>query len=160
MPDEPNDRKRSRSPALGLPLGGSVSDPASIQDTSETIRILGRRAHDTEQKVGATLDRVGELRKELTGRIDQLDAKVDGLAVSSARVEGQVDILVEEMRAGRQVRVTAAQAVIEVEKTGEIAKVNEAVAVRADRRQLLLKIAAGVGPILAALATALLAGKC
>jgi hypothetical protein len=49
-----------------------------------------------------------------------------------------------------QIRVSAVQAVIDVEKTGQIAKVQEGVAVRADRRQLALKVLAFVGPIAAA----------
>lgn len=154
MADEPPDRKRTRSPALGLPMSTTAAG---------ALETIGRQQRDTQQKVSSTLDRVGQLDERLTARIDQLDAKVDEMAVSSARVEGKVDILVDTLHQDREerreIRVSKVQAVIEVEKTGEVAKINEAVAVRADRRQLLLKVVAAVGPIVAALAT-LLATRC
>lgn len=125
------------------------------------LEIIGRAQRDTQQKVSSTLDRVGQLDERLTARIEKLDAKVDELAVSSARVEGALTVLNDAMHQDRierrEIRVSKVQAVIEVEKTGEVAKINEAVAVRADRRQLRLKIAAAVGPVVAAIATYLLA---
>jgi hypothetical protein len=154
MPDD-NDRRRNRSPALGLPLS---SDPSGV-----TLAVVHRAQRDTDQKVVSTLDRVGELRGELTARINQLDAKVDDLALSNARVEGQLEILVETVRTDRtehsQIRVKAVEAVLEVEKTGEVAKINEAVAVRADRRQFRLRVLVVLGPILASLIT-LLISRC
>lgn len=152
MPDD-NDRKRPRSPALGLPLSEAPADLASI----------GRAQRDTQQKVSTTLDRVGELRQELTGRINQLDAKVDEIAVSNARMEGQLGVLIDTLDVDREersmIRVSRVQAVLEVEKTGEVAKITEEVARRADRRQMVIKTLAVVGPIVAALAT-LLASRC
>lgn len=133
------------------------------EDDIDTRR-LGRVVRDTQQTVVHTGDRVESLRKELTQRIDsmdikfdELDAKVDGLEVSGARIEGKVDVLLEDFAVAREerskIRVSAVQASIEVEKTGEIAKVQEAVAVRADRRQLLLKAVAVLGPLAAAALT-------
>lgn len=119
---------------------------------------MGRAMRDTQQTVGHAANRVERLEE----KVDALDQKVDGLAVSSAKVEGQVDVLVDELRAARAIRVSAVQAVIEVEKTGEIAKVEEAVALRRFRRQAMLKAMGIAGSIAAALATliTLLAGKC
>lgn len=118
---------------------------------------------DTEQAANKAADRVAELRTELGGRIDQLDAKVDELAVGGARVEGALEVLTDELRSERasraQIRVSAVQAEIEVEKTGEIAKLTEAAAVREHRRKRTIKMIAIVGPIITALATAL-ATKC
>lgn len=124
---------------------------------------IGRVVRDTQQTVRGTADRVDQLRGELGGRIDQLDAKVDKVELTSARVEGKVDILVDELEVARRersmIRVSSVQAAIEVEKTGEVAKITEAAAVRADRRQLLLKSVAVAGPVIAA-ALGLLAGRC
>lgn len=79
---------------------------------------------------------------------------MDGLEISVARMDGKVDILLDEFAVARtersQIRVSAVQASIEVEKTGQIAKVQEGVAVRADRRQLALKVLAFAGPVAAA----------
>lgn len=160
MPDGP----KRRTPAQGLrpPLGVPV-EPAAATDTAATIRLIARQQRDTAQDVSKSLDRVDGLRAELNGRIDQLDGKVDELAVGAARVEGAVSVLVEELRQDRversEIRVSVAQATIEVEKTGEVAKINEAVAVRSDRRQFWLKGIAILGPIAATLAT-LLASRC
>jgi len=141
-----------RSPPLGPPLSG---EPA------KALEAIGRAARDTQQTVSTALDRVGALDAKLSGRIDQLDGKVDDLAISSARVEGALVVLTDELRVSRiersEIRVSTIQAAIEVEKTGEIARVNEAVAVRADRRQAVLRVLQYiVGPVLAAAITYLL----
>ena len=152
MTDDPRDRGRPRTPAIGIPLSG---EPA------KALEAIGRAARDTQQTMSTTLDRVGALDAKLGGRIDQLDSKVDDLAIASARVEGKVDVLTDELRVSRiersEIRVSTVQAAIEIEKTGEIAKVNEAVALRADRRQAALRVLQYiVGPVLAAAITYLL----
>lgn len=136
-----------------------MGQPDEVTDALQ----IGRVVRDTQQTVRGTSDRVEELRREVGVRIDQLDAKVDDVALTSARVEGAVGVLTDELRQERhtrsQIRVSAVQASLEVEKTGEIARINEAVAVRADRRRRAIKYAAIVGPIIAA-ALGLLAGRC
>jgi len=128
---------------------------------------MGRAVRDTQQAVQTTQavvqalpDRVENLRRELGLRIDQLDAKVDDAAICAARVEGQIGILIDTLRQDREeakaIRVTTVTSAIEVEKTGEIAKINEGVSVRADRRQIVLKAMAVLGPIAAAAITYLL----
>lgn len=133
--------------------------PADAAEDDDTVRRspLGRAVRDTQRAAVGASDRVDALRTELGARIDCLDAKVDDLGMCTARVEGAVGVLVDELRAAREVRVTATVARIEVEKTGEIAKVNEAVSVRADRRQLALKAIAVAGPLAAAALTWLFA---
>lgn len=139
-----------RDPRRRTPAGGVK---ATSTEDADTIH-LGRAVRDTQQTVRGAADRVEVLRQELGERVDKLDGKVDGLEISVARMDGKVDILLDEFAVARnersQIRVSAVQAVIDVEKTGQIAKVQEDVAVRADRRQLALKVLAFVGPIAAA----------
>lgn len=153
----PSDRdQRRRTPAGGV---GARADPSDVEDTNA----FRRAVRDTQQAANQASDRVGLLRTELGGRIDQLDAKVDNLALGAARVEGSLDVLTEELRAERatraMIRLSSVQAEIEVEKTGEIAKLTEAAAVREHRRRWTIKAMAVVGPIITAL-IALLASRC
>lgn len=143
-------RQRGHTPASGVAHEGSV----------ETMQAIARRQHDTIRTAQTTLDSVGELRTEFGGRIDQLDARVDDLSVASARVEGKLDILVEVSKERRILQVSAVQASIEVEKTGQLAKIGEGQA-RADfRRTVGLKIIAGIGAAWALLSAMILAGRC
>lgn len=150
MPDE-----RSRTPGGGV-VSGEIEE--------DTIRRspLGRAVRDTQRTAQGTADRVDSLRRELGGRIDQLDGKVDDLALTSARVEGQVGVLVDELKAARTIRVSAVSAAIEVEKTGEIAKVEDAADEKKFKRRRELKLMAIVGTLATTIATlvTLLASKC
>lgn len=131
-------------------------------DTADMRSPLGRAVRDTQRTVVGAADRVESLRVELGGRIDVLDSKVDDIALSNARVEGQVGVLVDELQAARTIRVTAAQASIEIEKTGEIAKVEDGMAERKHRRDLAIKYATIAGSLAATGATliTLLASRC
>lgn len=137
---------------MGVRVGGS--------DEDDTLKLspMARAVRDTQQTVGKSADRVDRL----DAKVDLLDAKVDGLAISSARVEGQVGILVDELQAARTIRVSTVQATIEVEKTGEIARVEDAAALRRYKRQLVLKITGIVGSVAAAAVAlvTLLASRC
>lgn len=136
--------------------------PPGSDDHLETMRLVARRAHDTQQTTQTTLDRVGALRYELGQRIDQLDSQVGELAVSSARVEGKLDILVgsvsRSLDAQSQVHISAVTARIEMEKTGQRALIDE----RKERmkliRDVIIKVIAGVGVVWATIATVLAKG--
>lgn len=125
-------------------------------DDTDTQR-LRRALRNTEDTARGTSDRVDILRKDLARRIDQLELRVAEISSASARVEGKVDVLVETTREDRNerrtLRMVSVQAEVELEKTGEIVRLNEAVAVRADRRKLALKALAVIGPIAAAAVT-------
>lgn len=108
----------------------------------------------------STLDQVGELRKELGSRIDQLDARVDGLAVTSANIEGKLDILVDVSRERRAIQISAVQASIEVEKTGQLAAIAEGKAQGDFKRTVGLKVIAGIGAAWGLVSAMILAGRC
>lgn len=155
----PSERDRSHTPGVGV-VSGEIDE--------DTVRRspLGRAVRETQQTVRGAADRVEDLRRELGGRIDQLVDKVDRVEVTGARMEGKLDILCDELsvarRASSAIHVSAVTAQIEVEKTGEIAKVEEAAAGLKFKRARDLKIIAIVGSVATALATltTLLAGRC
>lgn len=129
-----------------------------IVDPIEAMRRTTRAVRDTQKTSEVTLDRVDGLRREFGARIEQIDAKVDGLAVDNARAEGKLDVLVEELRADRSARsaitVSAVQATIDVHKTGQLAAIDEVTKRRAYRRQAALAIIAGAFALWAAIVSA------
>lgn len=143
-----------------------VTDPPSGEQ-AQAIEAIARRQHDTMRtasstltQVGQTLDQVGALRVELNGRIGVIDARVDELAERTANMDGKLDILVEVSRERRQLQVSAVTASIEVEKTGQIAKIDETRAKGEFWRTVGLKIVAGIGAVWALVSAMILAGRC
>lgn len=131
------------------------------------MQAIARRAHDTERTVGATLTRVGEtidrvdaLRVELGGQIGVLDARLDALAEQAARMDGKLDVLVDVSRERGQIHVAAVSAMVEVEKTGQLAAINERKAKSEFRRTIGLRAVAGVGAVWALISAMILAGRC
>lgn len=155
---------RKRTPAGGV----RQLDDHHHDDPIETLRAVVRRSRDSEQAAKHTLDRVDGLRSELGRRIDSLDLKVDSvdgkvdeLAVGHARIEGALEVLnghlARRLDAESAVHVSARTARIEIEKTGELAKIDERKARNAWLRDIGLKILAA-GGVLSWLATALAKG--
>lgn len=121
------------------------------------MQLLARAARDTSDMSARTLDRVSGLRADVMNHLHKQDT---ALAV----VEGKLDLLIDELAVTRRERseilVSRVQAEIEVNKTGEIALIDEAADKRKHRRAVLLKIVAIVGPIVSAIIAALAAGGC
>lgn len=119
-----------------------------------------RTASSTLTQVGETLDQVGALRVEFGGRIGVLDQRVHELGERTANMDGKLDILLEVSRERRQVQVAAVAATIEVEKTGQLAKIEESKAKGEFRRAMWLKVTLGVGAVWALISSLILAGRC
>lgn len=130
---------------------GTQSEPRASLET------IARSARDTSDMSARTHDRVGVLRAEIVGHLGRQDAQISG-------IEGRLDLLIDEFRVDRnersQLRISKIQARIEVEKTGEIALIDEKSDHKKYRRALILKILLVAGPVISAVATALLAGGC
>lgn len=160
----PSDRDhRRRTPGGGIQAG----DPPHDEHAQDSIQAIARRQHDTMRtasstltQVGQTLDQVGALRVEVGGRIGVLEERVNELAERTANMDGKLDILVDVSRERRQVQVAAVAATIEVEKTGQLAKIEQSKAKDEFRRTMWLKVTLGVGAVWALISSLILAGKC
>lgn len=149
------------APAVGEDWDSSPTpSPVSVP---EAIALVTRRQKLTQQTTLDTFDRVGDLRHELGGRIDKLDSRVDELTAQSANVSGKMDVLTDVVRRSldeqSKIHVSRVTASIDVEKTSEISIIGERAARAAFPRELVLKVIAVAGPIIATAIT-LLATRC
>lgn len=144
-----------------------MTDPPKGEHAQDAIQEIARRQHDTMRtasstlnQVGQTFDQVAALRVEFGGRIGVLDERVNELSERTANMDGKLDILVEVSKERRQIQVAAVTANIEVEKTGQLAKIDEAKAKSEFRRTMWLKVTLGVGAVWALVSSLILAGRC
>jgi hypothetical protein len=141
---------------------GSDTPPWGTQSESrrrdaEPMAMMVRNARQTADVSAQTLDRVGQLKAAVMDHLHRQDTDI-------AVVKGKLDVLLEELKVARRERsaihVSAVQARIDVERTGEIARIDETAARRKHSRDLAIKIIAVVGPIVAAIISALAVGGC
>jgi|1185.fasta_scaffold33012_3 hypothetical protein len=151
MADPPDDEDA----AGDTPPWGTKSEPRRRPD--EPMALMARSARETADTSARTLDRVSELRSDVVSHLHRQDTEI-------AVVRGQLEVLIDELKVARRersaIQVATVQARIEVERTGEIAKIDETAARRKHSRDLAIKIIAVVGPIVAAIISALAVGGC
>jgi len=151
MAEPPDDEET----AGDTPPWGTNSE--SRRRAAEPMALMARSARQTADVTAKTLDRVGQLRHAVMDHLHRQDTDI-------AVVKGKLDVLLEELKVARRERsaihVSAVQARIDVERTGEIAKIDETAARRKHSRDLAIKIIAVVGPIVAAIISALAVGGC
>lgn len=130
----------------------------------EALAQIGRRQKLTQETSAGTHEQVQALRTELGSRIDQLDGRVDGMAVQSATVAGKMDVLIDVVNRSLDeqsvIRVSRVTASIDLGKTSELAEIDERRARRAFPRELVFKVIAIVGPPLAAAIALLAQSRC
>lgn len=141
------------------PPFGKLIRPAAIQDPPSELGELARSARDTAQITNRTLDRVDSLRQEVGRHLARQDRTLAVLAEHVAGVDGKLDILIGIQQGEHAITVTSMKALIEVEKTGGIAKIEDDADRKRHRRELVLKFLAIAGPIVSA-AIGLAAGRC
>jgi phosphotransferase system HPr-like phosphotransfer protein len=193
MMADDRDLRIRRTPPAGVQEQIAPPTPVwSEEDTTpppegipEALARIGRRQKVTQQGI----DRIGDLRQELGGRIGNLERRVDRLADTSAhtgavvaetagKVDGmdsKVDLLTDLVKnsldAQSQILVTRATAAIEitktqqvaaveVRKTQEIAVIDEGKDRRAARRQLAIRIVTALGAMWGTISALLLAHGC
>lgn len=155
----------TRTPPAGVALQLARSfdfDTDELTPTPETvpeaIAQVGRRQKQTQQTSQSALDHIGQLRYELGGRIDRVEGRLDGLTSQSANVEGKMDILTDVVQRSldeqSRIHVSRVTASIEVEKSAATAGIETQKERAAFPRQLVLKVIAVAGPLLAAALTA------
>lgn len=164
------DRYVRRTPPAGI--ASQLAAPEYVQHeltpppvtVPEAFAQIGRRQKQTQDTSSATLDHVQALRTELGGRIDRLDERVDLAAVASASVAGKMDILTDVVRRSldeqSQIRVSRVTASIDVERTSDLAVIDERKARRAFPRELAFKVIAIAGPPIAAAIALLVQSRC
>lgn len=138
------------------PPWGHKSEPRRREERN-SLETIARSARDTSDMSARTLDRVGGLRAEIMGHLGKQDAQISG-------IEGKLDMLIDEFQVDRAersaIRVSKQKARIEIEKTDEIALIDEKADQAKHRRALTLKILVVAGPVVSAIVAALVAGGC
>jgi hypothetical protein len=178
MPTPPK-RPPTPLPIGGLPSGIEPRRPERnvpelvIEDPTPVglpiPQALDRRSKKTQEDVNATLSTVRLLRDDLKlhtkrdedgfkaigDKYEQLDKKVDELALSTANMHGKVDIMLEMQRATTAVAVHREKVTIELEGTEQKIKLEDAADERRFRRKKWLKIFGLVATLATGLAAAI-----
>ncbi len=182
-PHESWEDQVSLTPIHPTPIPRMAPSPVAIprtltpQESSVVVEGIDRRVRETKNTTLTTLDRVERLRDETRTEItrihDKMDAqgtKIDAVIMVVADMGrevgaqgGQNDIIIKMLEDEREVRsrvehviTTTRIAEVEVDKTRQIADINDTQDKRKFRRQVLLKVLAAVGALWAVVSTVLL----
>lgn len=177
------DNRRVRTPPMGVaaqtarPLAESWDGELTPlpQSTREAIAQVDRRV--ATSGIG-TLAQVDLLRTEIKVDVNDVRSRVDSLvghlaaiSAQSAKIAGQVEILIADRDGDRrekstirtetvltelEIRKTAQLAEVEVGRTRDLAEIEERKKSREHLRWLVVKLIAGIGVIWAAISTILL----
>lgn len=136
-------------------------EPLSPADPDQAIRNVDRRTRDTAEISRSTLDKVGELRREIAGHLGRQDERVLELSEHVAGVDGKLDILLEILAENRreasQIRISQVTARVEVDKSREMALIDDEADRKRKRRELILAVWGAIGTIGTAIAAAMAA---
>jgi hypothetical protein len=135
----------------------TVTPPSGHHQQPVTLALIDRRVRDTAGQAKETIDRVGALRVELFAHLERQDGAI---ASVNEKIDLLLDVVAVERRERSAIHIAATAARIEVQKTGELAVIEEKTARSKYNRELLIKVLAIVGPIIASLITALALGAC
>lgn len=145
---------QERRPSAGVP-SVEIEDPTPVDMPLGAV--LERRAKKTQEGMDSTLTTVTTLRREVNELRDdhkKLDEKVDGIAMSSAKMEGMLTILVKNVETQHELVVHREKVTIEREATQEKLALEDEVDAKKFNRQKWLKILG----VLAAIGTAIAGG--
>jgi hypothetical protein len=181
MPEDDRDRYRVRTPPAGVraqtapPVASNgVPDwsrddeltPLPVSTRAAISKLDGRVKTATSDLGGA----VAAVRQELRGDIDRVDGKVDQLgahlielSTETAKMGGQLELLVSDRAIERTetstIRTATVTTELKIHEAKEMSAIEEAKLRSARRYTILLKVLAGVGIVWAFITSLVLASK-
>jgi len=182
------DRRRIITPPAGVRVqtapesweGGDSHTPPPVDgptDPADTLDRINRRVKLTARTSQSTLDTVGEMRRAFDGQVASLTQDLYKARAESAANGGKLDILLSVLEAERkerqqftQISAAAYQAGVDVERARDMSQIDlertTALSVITERkeralyrRQILLKVLAGIATLWGTIATIVLARR-